>query len=89
MVLATAVPKVKAATKLKNAAQRTATRGDKHAGGNHRGNGVRRIVKAIEKIKAERNNHNDNCKGDGRIHFGFETLDFRWRKRRGRCDKMA
>jgi hypothetical protein len=52
MVRATAVPKVKAATKLKKAAQSHGDARRQHARGNHRGDGVRGIVEAVEKIEA-------------------------------------
>ena len=53
-VFATAVPKVKAATKLKNAAQTTALPGRQHAGGDDRGDRVGRVVEAVDVVEDER-----------------------------------
>ena len=44
-----------------------------HAGGNHRGDGVRRIVEAVEEIEAESDSHDDDCKCKGWGHFRFGT----------------
>ena len=43
-----------------------------HARGNHRGDGVCRIMKAVKKIEAERNNDDDDCEGDGWGHFSCD-----------------
>ncbi len=51
IVLATAVPSRNAARKLKAAAHTTASRGDKHASGNHSRNAVGRVMEAIQKIE--------------------------------------
>ena len=48
-----------------------------HARGNHRGDGVRGIVEAIEEIEAEGDDHDDDCKCKRWGHFSWalEILD--------------
>ena len=53
IVFATAVPKAKAATKLKNAAQITALPGRQHARRHDRGDRVRRVVKAVDVVERQ------------------------------------
>ncbi len=52
-VLATAVPKPNAATKLKNAAQTTALPGRQHPGRDDRGDRVGRVVEAVDVVEDE------------------------------------
>ena len=53
-VCATCEPKNRKATKLKNAAQTTAYCGAQHAGRHDGGDGIRRVVQAVEKIEHQR-----------------------------------
>ena len=64
IVLATAVPTTNAATKLKTAAQTTATPGREHAGRDHRGDRVGAVVEAVDEIEDQR----DQRRSPGRTH---------------------
>ena len=59
-VLATAVPKPNAATKLKTAAQTTALPGDKHARRDDRRNRVGGVVKAVDVVEGQRDHDEED-----------------------------
>ena len=67
-VLATAVPKVKAAMKLKKAAQMTALPGRQHAGRHHGRDRVRGVVKAVDVVEDERNDNEPDDREEIGIH---------------------
>ena len=68
MVLATAVPTTNAATKLKNAAQNTATPGREDPGGDDGRDGVGAVVEAVDEVEEQRDADDGEDEPDGRVH---------------------
>ena len=60
MVLATAVPKMNAAAKLKNAAQMHGLAGRQHAGRDDGGDRVGRVVEAVDVVEDERDDDDED-----------------------------
>ena len=65
---ATAVPKVNAATKLKNAAQMTALPGREHTGGDHGRDRVRGVVESVDVVEDEGDDDQRRHREQVRIH---------------------
>ena len=63
IVAATLVPKIRNATKLKNAAHSDGQPGASTACGDHGGDGVGRVVEAVEEVEGERDRDDDDQPG--------------------------